>query len=152
VLIAKYIEEGQKFIIIPDILDENLKKNIKMKNYGKELIIDLHNCDSDKFNRKSLKLYFKTICNLINMQRAKLVFWDDVGVEEEYKQTFPHTIGSSAVQFILTSNITIHTLDIMKRVYINIFSCKDFSEEVAEKYTQEFFNGSIIQSKIINRI
>ena len=121
-------------------------------NYGKELIIDLHNCNIENFNRKALKIYFKELCNLIDMQRAKLVFWDDVGVPEEKKQTQPHTTGTSAVQFILTSNVTIHTLDLMERVYVNIFSCKDFDAKIAEKFTVEYFKGTIIQSLTVDRI
>jgi len=122
-----------------------------MKNYGKELIIDLHQCDTSKFNRKSLRIYFKELCVLIEMQRAKLVFWDDVGVHEEEKQTLPHTIGTSAVQFILTSNVTIHTLDILESAYINIFSCKDFSVGVALVFTKRYFKGKVVQSIIIDR-
>ena len=124
-----------------------------MDHYGKELILDLHYCNVRKFNRQSLRQYFKEICILIDMQRAKLVFWDDVGVPVEEKQTLPHTTGTSAVQFILTSNITIHTLDKMERVYMNIFSCKDFDEVVAERFTVEYFAaGEVTQSLTINRL
>jgi len=123
-----------------------------MEYYGKELIIDLYNCDTMKFNRKSLKRYFKELCDLIDMQRCKLVFWDDVGVPEENKQTLPHTTGTSAVQFILTSNITIHTLDLMGNAYINIFSCKDFNSDSAENFTRKYFHAKVKQSITINRI
>ena len=123
-----------------------------MTNYGKELIIDLHDCNVDTFNRKALRVYFKKICNLIDMKRAKLVFWDDEGVPEEQKQTQAHTKGTSAVQFILTSNITIHTLDILKHVYINIFSCKDFNEKEAEIFTKAFFWGKIAKVTVIDRL
>ena len=92
-------------------------------SYGIELVLDLHKCDAGAFNRESLKRYFTIICTAIKMRRCKLVFWDDVGVPEKEKQTLPHTKGTSAVQFILTSNITVHTLDDLKAVYINIFSC-----------------------------
>jgi S-adenosylmethionine/arginine decarboxylase-like enzyme len=120
-------------------------------NYGKELILDLHLCNTDKFNRKSLRNYFKQLCLIIDMQRAKLVFWDDYGVSEDEKQTLPHTTGTSAVQFILTSNITIHTLDILQRVYVNIFSCKEFDDEKARDFTELYFDGVIQQSKTIDR-
>lgn len=123
-----------------------------MENYGKELIIDLHYCNVSKFNRKALRKYFKELCILIEMERAKLVFWDDVGVSEEEKQILPHTTGTSAVQFILTSNVTIHTLDMLKCVYINIFSCKDFDSIAAEMFTRDYFKGKVIQSTVINRI
>ena len=90
--------------------------------YGIELILDLHGCDATKFTRRSITAYFEQLCELIDMQREDLHFWDDAGLSEEDKQTSPHTQGTSAVQFILTSSIVIHTLDQLKAVYINIFS------------------------------
>jgi S-adenosylmethionine/arginine decarboxylase-like enzyme len=123
-----------------------------MENYGKELIIDLHQCNAEKFNRKDLKRYFVELCELIDMQRAKLTWWDDYNVPEDQKQTQPHTTGTSAVQFILTSNITIHTLDILKNVYINIFSCKEFDDKAALKFTASFFEGLVVQNLTIDRL
>lgn len=122
-----------------------------MKNYGKELIMDLHYCDSKKFNRKMLKKYFKEVCDLIDMKRCELFWWDDYGVPPEKRQTAPHLKGTSAVQFIMTSNITIHTLDILRNVYLNIFSCKDFDARKAMKFSEKFFNGKVVNFKIIDR-
>ena len=94
------------------------------KLYGQELILDLHDCDTTRFTRFELERFFAKLCELIDMERCDLHFWDDIGVAEEERQTHPQTKGTSAVQFILTSTIVIHTLDIMKAAYINIFSCK----------------------------
>lgn len=123
-----------------------------MKNYGKEVILDLHNCDPDLFSRKMIRNYFVELCDLIDMQRAKLTWWDDFKVPLEKRQTEPHLKGTSAVQFILTSNITIHTLDIMKRVYLNVFSCKDFDANVVKKFSEKYFKGKIVNYKIVRRI
>lgn len=123
-----------------------------MKYYGKELIMDLHECDSSTFNRKSLKKYFKELCIEIDMKRAKLCWWDDHGVAPEEQQTLPHLKGTSAVQFIMTSNIVVHTLDLLGAVYINIFSCKDFDADTAKKFTEKWFKGKIVSSHEINRI
>lgn len=123
-----------------------------MKNYGKELILDLHECDSSLFTRTKLKKYFKELCELIDMQKCELYFWDDHGVAKEDRQTLPHLVGTSAIQFIMTSNITIHTLDIMKRVYLNIFSCKDFDPKVVEKFSTDFFKGKIVNKLTIKRV
>ncbi len=126
---------------------------IKMKkNYGKELILDLHNCDPKKFNRKIIGKYFREVCDLIDMQRCELFWWDDHGLPPEQCQTEPHLKGTSAVQFIMTSNITIHTLDIMKNVYLNIFSCKDFDASAAKKFSEKFFGGKAVNFKIVDRI
>ena len=123
-----------------------------MKNYGTELIIDLHRCDTGKFSRKELKRYCRELCAAIEMTPCKLVFWDDVGVPEKDKQSLPHTKGTSAVQFILTSNITIHTLDISGNAYINIFSCKNFDSRKAMKLTADFFGGKIVNKRLVKRI
>lgn len=120
--------------------------------YGKELIIDLHDCNVERFNRNDIEEYFIELCKLIDMKRCELHFWDDLDVPDNEKQTSPHTTGTSAIQFILTSNITIHTLDILKSVYINIFSCKDFDEKHAERLTRSWFEGRVVQRKVIDRI
>jgi len=123
-----------------------------MKPYGYELILDLHECDVSTFNRSSLRNFFEKLCDEIKMQRSELHFWDDVGVPPEEQQTAPHTKGTSAVQFILTSTIVIHTLDLLKAVYINIFSCKEFDKDKAEQLTKEWFGAKECRSYFIERI
>ena len=121
----------------------------KTKNYGKELIVDLHNCDPSTFSRKIIGRYFKELCKLIDMKRCELYWWDDYGLPPEKRQTKPHLKGTSAVQFIMTSNIVIHTLDILKNVYINIFSCKNFDAHKAMNFTKKWFRGNIVNYKVI---
>ncbi len=125
------------------------KRNIP---YGYELILDLHECDIGTFNRKSLKKYFKKLCNQIDMTRCELHFWDDEGISPDEQQTSPHTKGTSAVQFILTSTIVIHTLDLFKALYINIFSCKKFDERLAEAFSKEWFKANEVHSHFIERL
>ncbi len=120
--------------------------------YGYELILDLNECDVSKFNRKSLDEYFEKLCKAIDMKRCERYFWDDVGVPEQERQTEPHTKGTSAVQFILTSSIVIHTLEILKTAYINIFSCKSFDKDLAEKLTKEWFGAEECRALFIERI
>jgi S-adenosylmethionine/arginine decarboxylase-like enzyme len=122
-----------------------------MKNYGKELIIDIHKCDPSTFNRRNINKYFKELCQLIDMEPEKLCWWDDHGVPLEERQTEPHLKGTTAVQFIKTSNIVIHTLDLLQNVYINIFSCKKFDAEIAKDFSAKWFKGEIINSHIIER-
>jgi len=56
------------------------------------------------------------------------------------------------VQFILTSSIVIHTLDQLRAVYVNIFSCKDFDPKTAEKFTVEWFGAAECSARFIERI
>lgn len=120
--------------------------------YGKELIIDLHECDPSTFTRESIEDYFIQLCELIKMNRENIYWWDEEDVPEEERFTEPHLIGISAIQFITTSNITIHTLIVMKQVYLNIFSCKKFPDDVALNFSKNWFKGKVVNSKIIERI
>ncbi len=124
-----------------------------MKNYGKELILDLHDVKNiHLFNRKDLEHFFIDLCDLIDMEREDLHFWDETYTPEAEKYTEEHLIGTSAVQFIRTSNIVIHTLDVMKRVYLNIFTCKDFDPEVAKEFCRKYFNGTVVNYHVIDRV
>jgi len=123
-----------------------------METYGKELILDLHNCDPSTFNRKDIEEYFTQLCELIDMEKCELFWWDDVDVPPEEQQTEPHLKGTSAVQFIMTSNITIHTLDLMGNVYLNIFSCKDFDPKVTLDFSKKWFKGKIVNSQVVLRL
>ncbi len=119
--------------------------------YGYELVLDLHNCDPSTFNRKSIDRFFTELCAVIEMEKCEVHFWDDVGVPPEEQQTEPHTKGTSAVCFILTSTIVIHTLDLLEAVYVNIFSCKDFDAGAAASFSTEWFKGEIVNSRVVER-
>lgn len=110
--------------------------------YGKELILDLKECNPELFNRHSLRTYFEGLCSAINMEMCDIHFWDDQGIPPDEKQTNPKTTGTSAICFIITSNITVHTLDKLRSVYINIFSCKLFNTEMAAAFSEEWFNAN----------
>jgi S-adenosylmethionine/arginine decarboxylase-like enzyme len=86
------------------------------------------------------------------MVKCERFWWDDVGVSEEERQTSPHTKGTSAVQFILTSSIVIHTLDLLEAVYINIFSCKPYDKKIAEDITRQWFGATECRTHFIERI
>lgn len=120
--------------------------------YGKELILDLHDCDPVTFTRNSIAEYFRRLCELIDMEACDLHFWDDLGVSSDECQTEPHLKGTSAIQFILTSNITIHTLDLLESVYVNIFSCKDFDGKKAAAFTRIWFQGRIAHEVTVDRL
>ena len=126
--------------------------NRPQKPYGFELILDLHDCDVSKFNRASLYKYFTKLCEAIDMKQCEAYFWDDEGLPPEEWQTLPHAKGTSAVQFILTSSVVVHSLDLLRAVYINIFSCKTFDKEVAEQLTKEWFGAKECRTRFIERI
>ncbi len=120
--------------------------------YGKEILIDLENADVSRFNRADLSIYFDTLCfEILYVQPCDRHFWDDEGIPLEEQQTNPKTKGTTAIQFLLASNITIHTLDFRKEVFINIFVCKDFNTNEVVTYTKKFFRTENAKITIVER-
>ena len=121
------------------------------KPYGFELVIDLHGCEAELFNRNYIDQFFTDLCNLIEMEKCEVHFWDDLGVPKEEQQTLPPTKGTSAVCFILTSTIVIHTLDLLRAIYVNIFSCKPFDPDAAVEFTRKRFKAMSCNQTFIER-
>ena len=119
--------------------------------YGQELILDLKKCDVSTFTRESIEQYFVKLCEMIGMKRCEMHFWDDEGVPEDERQTDPKTKGISAVQFILTSSIVIHTLPMRREAYVNIFSCKEFGSDTAERFTIVWFKSRSAGVRTVRR-
>lgn len=141
--------------LAPNAVDESVARQKEgaaiYRVYGFELVLDLHGCEADLFNRAHIDKFFTDLCNLIEMEKCEVHFWDDVGVSVEEQQTLPHTKGTSAVCFILTSTIVIHTLDILGAVYVNIFSCKPFDPDLAAEFTSERFKAVSYSKTFIER-
>jgi S-adenosylmethionine/arginine decarboxylase-like enzyme len=147
--------------LLGDINENNIHKEIKLQQlkkkkkernmYGKELILDLCDCNPDTFTRDSIARYLVNLCNLIEMERADLYWWDYEGYPEEYKKAPGHLKGTSCVQFIMTSTIVIHTLDELKKIFINIFACKDFDESATKNLTESWFEGKSINVTLVER-
>lgn len=121
------------------------------ESYGQELILDLSNCDVETFTRESIGNYFDQLCELIDMEAEDRYFWDDEGLPPEQCQTNPKTCGVSAVQFILTSTIVVHSLTKLGKVFINIFSCKDFDVDEARKFTIRWFKSKVCDDVVLVR-
>ena len=85
------------------------------------------------------------------MKACALHFWDDKGVPAAERQTDPKTKGTSAVQFILTSSIVIHTLDLLGAVYLNIFSCKSFDSDAAARFSAAAFGSKDWSARVLRR-
>lgn len=111
--------------------------------YGRELILDLHGCNVSLFNRKELKKFFESLCDdVLDMRRADLHFWDYEGHPKAKAEAPSHLKGTTAIQFIYTSNVTLHALDDLGAVYLNIFSCKEFDVEEAASFCARWFGAT----------
>lgn len=121
-------------------------KNIKDGSYGIELIIDLHECDSSIFTEENLRKFVKELIEITGMKAyGEPLIWND------HNATETHLKGASIFQFIMTSDIVVHALDITGLVLINLFTCKDFNIEKTIDFAKEFFKSNKASCKILQR-
>jgi len=113
--------------------------------YGKELILDLHNCDAAAFTKTSIADWFGAVCKATDMEPIRQEWWESYGHEQ------PHLNGITAVQFISTSSITIHSSVDTRQAHINVFTCKDFDPAVVREITRNWFKGSIVGEVVLGR-
>jgi S-adenosylmethionine/arginine decarboxylase-like enzyme len=85
-------------------------------------------------------------CDSIGMERHDLHFWDYEDEPEERERAPDHLAGISAVQFIATSNITIHTLDRSNAVFIDAFTCNDALDLAEDQMKAVKFSASFWQA------
>ena len=115
-------------------------------NYGLELIIDMKGCELKDLSKEKLTRFMIELCDRIKMTRhGDPIFWED-------ESNIPHLHGTSAIQLIETSNIVCHPLPLLKAVYLNIFSCKEFDPEDALKLCMTFWGAPSENHTIVTRV
>lgn len=110
--------------------------------YGREVILDVFDANSALFTRSNIEDYFVKLCVALRLERADLHFWDYDSPEERAVAP-PHLKGISAIQFVTTSTIVVHTLDETRQVLINVFGCGEIDAAVVERITIEYFGGHV---------
>jgi len=123
-----------------------------VNRYGKELIFDMRDCDPNTFSRDVIGSFFVALADVLKVERGDVHYWDDTGTPQEEKETEPRLRGTSAVQFIRTSNITVHTLDVLKRVYLNVFSCDEFDSDLVVDIAKRWFCGNVVNRVEVTRV
>ncbi len=100
--------------------------------YGKHLIISAAGCNKRLLEVETMRDFLKSLVTQIDM----------VAYGEPVVARFGRGIevGISGVQLIETSAITIHTNDLARDLYLDVFSCKGFDETRVMDYVREVFS------------
>ncbi|MBN1518199.1 S-adenosylmethionine decarboxylase [Candidatus Sumerlaeota bacterium] len=114
--------------------------------FGWELILDLYDCDMAAItSEETIQRYARELCKVIDMT--------PYGPPQTpyFGENCEHTKGYSLLQFIETSSIVAHFSEGTGACYINIFSCKFFDIELAERFSKEFFGAARVNSRYVVR-
>ncbi|MBI2481969.1 MAG: S-adenosylmethionine decarboxylase [Candidatus Vogelbacteria bacterium] len=113
-----------------------LEESYQSQNcWGMVASVDCYHCDRTKItNPEEIKRFIYELCDHIKMVRhgEPLIERFAEGAMEGY----------SAMQFIETSSVTMHFDEEQDRSFIDIFSCKYFNPQEAEKFCREFLSAS----------
>jgi S-adenosylmethionine/arginine decarboxylase-like enzyme len=56
----------------------------------------------------------------------------------------PKIDGISCVQFLHSSSITLHAIDELNKVFINVFSCEKFDAEMVKQFALDNVGGVLV--------
>lgn len=114
--------------------------------FGLEAIFDFHNCDTSKFTAEALVGFVNKIIEISDMEAyGEPIVWEDHVPQEV------HLNGTSVFQWIKTSNIVLHTLNLTGLALLNLFSCKPFDPDEIAKYGKEFFAAENVKVTVVDR-
>lgn len=114
-------------------------------NYGLELIADYRGCDFSNLTKESLHAFVVALVDFVKMERyGEPMQWED-------HSGIPHLDGISEVQFITTSNVVVHALT-DGRMYLNLFSCREFEAEDAVKFVKDYWKAADENHQIVTRV
>ena len=117
-------------------------------SWGYHLILD---CKGSKMckelvrDAKFIKEFTKMLVDGIEMKAYGEPIIEHFATHEEKAS------GFSLVQLIETSAITGHFCDINGDFYLDIFSCKSFSIDIAKEIVYSYFNPKLIRETFLTR-
>jgi S-adenosylmethionine/arginine decarboxylase-like enzyme len=121
-------------------------ENILGAYWGYHLILDCHACHVPSIQSK--ENVYNWITGLV-----RAIDMEPIGEPRiEYTAAeFPDKAGFTAIQVIVTSSIVAHFVDSTGDVYIDVFSCKPFDNDVVEQTIQNAFLPKKIRTSFLTR-
>jgi len=113
--------------------------------WGWELIVDAKECDKTKFTYENIHEFTKELVYRIKMKAYGPVMIEHFATHDETKA------GFSMAQFIETSNICAHFVDLNGDAYFNIFSCMEFDRNDALMCIDDYFKPYKVTCSMIER-
>jgi S-adenosylmethionine/arginine decarboxylase-like enzyme len=111
--------------------------------YGRHLVASAHGCNAALLDKEAIVRFLKEMTARIDMVAFGEPFVERFGGGIE--------VGISGVQLIETSAITLHTNDGARDLYLDVFSCKDFSADAALAVVREYFAPTSIHKQELLR-
>lgn len=114
--------------------------------WGQHLILDFNGCPRHTLTDAShLRNWVTDLVRAIDMRA-----YGEPIIEHFATDSF-EAAGFTLLQLIETSNICAHFAENLGQVYIDIFSCKSFDNDVAEALCAQYFEPASVQRFALDR-
>ena len=114
--------------------------------WGQHLIIDLAGCPRDRLiDADHLRSWVKDLVETIKMKA-----YGEPQLEHFATHSYD-AAGYTLLQLIETSNICAHFAENLGQVYIDIFSCKAFDNDLAVACCRKYFEPEVVELHLIER-
>lgn len=114
--------------------------------WGQHLILDFAGCPRNLLiDPAHLRAWVVELVDAIKMKA-----YGEPAIEHFATDCF-ETAGYTVVQLIETSNICAHFAENLGQIYIDIFSCKTFDNEVAQELCARYFEPTTIKATALDR-
>ena len=117
---------------------------IENSYWGYHLIVDASGCDHEAITDAE---------NVSNFAKALVTAIDMVAYGEPQVVNFGagNKAGFTLVQLIETSNICAHFVNELDHMYLDVFSCKPFDQQLAIQVAQNFFKFTNLKVGYLER-
>jgi len=114
--------------------------------WGYHLILDCHACHVPSIqSRDNVYNWIKHLVKAIDMEPIGEPRIEYTAAE------FPDKAGFTAIQVIVTSSIVAHFVDSTGDVYIDVFSCKPFDNDIVVASIKDAFQPKKIRTNFLTR-
>ena len=114
--------------------------------WGYHLMLDCSGCNHDKItSRENVYNFTKDL-----VKRIDMVAYGEP-IIEHFANHDPEKAGFSMVQLIETSNICAHFVDKDNTMYLDVFSCKPFDNDVVIATVKQYFESKTERINYITR-
>jgi S-adenosylmethionine decarboxylase len=114
--------------------------------WGYHLILDCHACDVPSIqSRDNVYNFIKNLVRDIDMEPIGEPYIEYTAAE------FPDKAGFTAVQIIVTSSIVAHFIDSTGDLYLDVFSCKPFDNDIVIASVKDAFMPKRIRTNYLTR-
>ena len=114
--------------------------------WGQHLILDLAGCPRDRLTAaEHIRAWVVELVDAIKMKA-----YGEPILEHFATHSFD-AAGFTLLQLIETSNICAHFAENKGQVYIDIFSCKRFDNDVAINVCRKYFAPETVETQVIER-